>query len=188
MAVNRSQLQRRLVSRDSSGTMMCMDDGICPAKLDNLDDVMKMIGAAALLWLSARLVAAETVTLDNVDPPAEISADEPFAPAFSLEQAARSLDTAALDWQKTRACTACHTMLPYLMARPALSSISPQSAEVRHFFEEVAAGRREAMPAYSCKDLGGAVEVGIASALAMNDRQTTGKLHPLTRQALDRMW
>ncbi|MBI3864037.1 MAG: squalene--hopene cyclase [Planctomycetia bacterium] len=149
---------------------------------------MNRIGAAALVLLMVRNVAAEPITLDNVEPPAEISADEPLAPAFSLEQAARSLDTAALDWQKSRACTACHTMLPYLMARPALTTLSPQSAEVRQFFEEVVAGQREAMPAYSCKDLGGAIEIGVASALAMNDRQTTGKLHPLTRQALDRMW
>jgi squalene-hopene/tetraprenyl-beta-curcumene cyclase len=79
-------------------------------------------------------------------------------------------------------------MLPYLMARPALTKISKPAGEVRQFFEEIVAGKREAMPAYSCHDVDGAVAVGIASALALNDRQTTGELHPLTRQALDRMW
>jgi len=44
------------------------------------------------------------------------------------------------------------------------------------------------MPNYTCNDVDGAVAVGIAAAMAINDRCTTGKLHPLTRQALDRMW
>jgi squalene-hopene/tetraprenyl-beta-curcumene cyclase len=69
-----------------------------------------------------------------------------------------------------------------------LNALSPQSAEVRQFFEEIVVGKREAMPSYTCKDVGGAVAVGMAAAMAINDRWTTGKLHPLTRQALDRMW
>ena len=73
-------------------------------------------------------------------------------------------------------------------SRPALNALSPQSAEVRQFFEDVVAGKREAMPAYTCKDVDGAVAIGVASSMAFNDRWTTGKLHPLTRQALDRMW
>ncbi len=105
-----------------------------------------------------------------------------------MERTARYLDSAALHWQKTHACTACHTMLPYLMARPALNALAPQSAEVRQFFEEIVAGKRQAMPDYSCKDVDGAVAIGVASAMAINDRWATGKLHPLTRQALDRMW
>jgi squalene-hopene/tetraprenyl-beta-curcumene cyclase len=153
---------------------------------------MKSIVAWMILLVATRFVptarAAEPITLDAVESPAEIAADEPLTQAFSLEQAARSLDTAALNWQKTHACTACHTMLPYLMARPALNAFSPQSVEVRQFFEEVVAGKREAMPAYACHDVDGAVAIGVAAALALNDRLTTGQLHPLTRQALDRMW
>ncbi len=132
--------------------------------------------------------AAEPITLETVPAPAEITADEPHTKLFSPALAARSLDTAALDWQKTHACTACHTMLPYLMARPALAAISPQSIEVRQFFEDIVVGKREAMPSYSCKDVDGAVAIGIAAALAFNDKMTTGELHPLTRQALDQMW
>ena len=128
------------------------------------------------------------ITLENVEPPPAFAPDEPFAKVFSLERAARYLDNAALHWQKTHACTACHTMLPYLMARPALNAVVPQSGEVRQFFEEVVAGKREAMPDYTCNDVDGAVAIGVASAMALNDRWATGKLHPLTRQALDRMW
>ncbi len=132
--------------------------------------------------------AAEPLTLAIVEPPPEISSNEPLAGEFSLERAARALDGAALHWQKTHACTACHTMLPYLMARSALAGVSLPSGEVRQFFEEVVAGKREAMPNYTCHDIDGAVAIGVAAALALNDRGTTGKLHPLTRQALDRLW
>jgi len=146
----------------------------------------------AVLTSSRSVVGQERevrpITLENVEPPPVIAPAEPIAKVFSLERTARSLDTAALHWQKTRACTACHTMLPYLMARPALNALAPQSAEVRQFFEDVVAGKREAMPDYTCKDVDAAVAIGVASAMSLNDRGTTGKLHPLTRQALDRMW
>ena len=146
----------------------------------------------AVLTISRSVVGQEKdfrpITLENVEPPPVIAPDEPFAKVFSLERTARYLDTAALHWQKTHACTACHTMLPYLMARPALNALAPQSAEVRQFFEDVVAGKREAMPDYTCKDVDAAVAIGVASAMALNDRWATGKLHPLTRQALDRMW
>src|SRR5262245_13124111 len=56
------------------------------------------------------------LTLETVTPPRDISPDEPVAKEFSLPQAARAMDVAALHWQKSRSCTACHTMLPYLMA------------------------------------------------------------------------
>jgi squalene-hopene/tetraprenyl-beta-curcumene cyclase len=153
---------------------------------------MRTLTAYPILFLAVCLVpesrAAEPVTLATVKPPSEISPDEPKIKTFSLERAAHSLDTAALDWQKQHACTACHTMFPYLMARPALHALEPQSAEVRTFFEEIIDGKREAMPSYSCKDVGGSVSIGVATAMAINDRYMTGKLHPLTRQALDRMW
>ncbi|MBI2825916.1 MAG: squalene--hopene cyclase [Planctomycetia bacterium] len=139
-------------------------------------------------WWLAAAHAAEPATPATVESLTEIAADEPLAKSFSLELAALYLDRAALDWQKTHACIACHMMLPYMMARPALNSVRPQPPEVRQFFEEIAAGKREAMPAYECKDIDGAVAIGVASALALNDRSSTGKLHPLTRQALDRMW
>src|SRR4029434_25188 len=142
----------------------------------------------AVLLYSFALIAAEPLTLETVEAPPAISPDEPLGREFSLEQAARALDRAALHWQKTQACTACHTMLPYLMARPALVEVLRPSDEVRRFFEEVVAGKREAMPNYTCGDVDAAVAIGVAAALTLNDRATTGKLHPMTRQALDRLW
>jgi squalene-hopene/tetraprenyl-beta-curcumene cyclase len=131
---------------------------------------------------------AEPISPESIESPAVIAPNEPRAKEFSPQRAARYLDNAALDWQNTHACTACHTMFPYLIARPVLGNVTPRSAEVRQFFEEIVAGKREAMPDYSCQDVDGAVAIGVASAMALNDRWVTGELHPLTRQALDHMW
>jgi squalene-hopene/tetraprenyl-beta-curcumene cyclase len=68
--------------------------------------------------------------------------------------------------------------------------------EVRRFLEErVAAWDRGGKGAGYLKGEGplkiseGVTEVvAIAATLALHDAQTTGKLHPRTRQALDRMW
>jgi len=144
-----------------------------------------LITSASMLAGSAR--AWDRLALDNVPAPAPLVAEEPLARSFSLESAARSLDVGALHWQKTRKCAACHTLVPYLMARPSLAAVSPEPPEVRRFFETVVEKRLEAEPALP-KDAVAAVTLEVAVALAFHDRATTGKLHPLTRQALDRMW
>ena len=142
---------------------------------------------AAVLILSSSAKAGGRLTIENVPAPAPLVAEEPLAGAFSLERAAQSLDTGALHWQKTRKCAACHTMVPYLMSRPALAAVSPEPPEVRRFFETIVEKRLEAEPALP-KDGVTSVVLEVAVALAFHDRATTGKLHPLTRQALDRMW
>lgn len=112
-----------------------------------------------------------------------ISRDEPLADGLSLARAAGYLDRATEDWQKTRGCATCHTNLAYLMARPVLESIVPAPPTARAFVEEMVAARWE--------DVGprwDAEVVAVAAALAANDARTTGKLHPLTRAALDKMW
>ena len=63
---------------------------------------------------------------------------------------------------------------------------SPAMAEVRRFFEERVAhwddAEKEAKPRWDAE------VVSTAAALAMNDAATAGKLHPRTREALDRVW
>lgn len=144
----------------------------------------------ALLILSclpAVVGAGEPLSLANVPEPVPLSADEPLATEFSLERAAQSLDITALHWQKTRQCAACHTLPPYLAARPLLAAISPEPPEVRAFFEKIVTERLEPEPVLP-KDGIAAVTVEVAIALAFHDRATTGKLHPRTREELDRMW
>jgi squalene-hopene/tetraprenyl-beta-curcumene cyclase len=59
-------------------------------------------------------------------------------------------------------------------------------AEVRGFFEERVAHWDDAEK--GAKPRWDAEVVSTAAALAMNDFASTGKLHPRTRQALDRVW
>ena len=125
----------------------------------------------------------DLVTLANVADPSQITADEPMADAFSAEKAARYLDTAALHWQKSRNCVACHVNMGYMFARPALSSVLPDSGEVRDLFEEYASKRWKEKPPRNHQEI-----VVVASGLAFNDLQTTGRLSPITRQTFKVMW
>jgi squalene-hopene/tetraprenyl-beta-curcumene cyclase len=137
---------------------------------------------------AARLSAEEPATLDNVTldnaaDPGPNRLDEPLADRFSLTDAVRFLDSAALTWQKQRQCFTCHTNYAYLYARPLVSSDAPAHAQVRRFAEELVEQRwPEKGPRWDAE------VVATAAALAYNDAATTRKLHPLTRTALDRMW
>ena len=143
----------------------------------------------AVVWvlLSGSSGAGDGLTLDNVAAPPPVTEDEPLAAGFSLERATHALDTTALHWQKTRRCAACHTMTPYLMARPLLAAVSPELPETRRFFETIVERSLEAEPGLP-KDGVTAVVIEVAAALAFHDGATTGKLHPMTRRELERMW
>jgi squalene-hopene/tetraprenyl-beta-curcumene cyclase len=115
------------------------------------------------------------------------SADEPVAQAYSKEKAAEFLDGVAVSWTRQRKCGTCHTNYNYMLARPALGdSSNPAMGEIRAFFE----GR---VAHWDDKEAGAKPRwdtevVATAVALACNDAATSGRLHPLTRRALDKMW
>ena len=126
--------------------------------------------------------AAERVTLSNVADPGENRRDEPLAESFSLEKAVTFMDSAALSWQKQRQCFTCHTNYAHLYARTALDASEPAALEVRKYAEELIAKRwEENGPRWDAE------VVATGAALAFNDAATTGRLHPLTRKALDRL-
>lgn len=147
---------------------------------------MRKIAAVLVLSFlpSASLTRADEPTvLANVQDPGANRLDEPLAGEFSLQRATNFLDAASLTWQKERKCFTCHTNYAYLYARPMVSSAAPAHAEVRKFAEELVSVRwKDAGPRWDAE------VIATAAALAFNDRQTTGKLHPLTREALDRIW
>ncbi len=129
------------------------------------------------------VVSAEDITSDNAVDPGPNLPKEAVAAEFSLERATDFLDSAALNWQNERDCLTCHTNMAYLFARPGVSSEGPAHAGVRRFVES--------LPTKVWPDDGptsDAEVVAAAAALAFNDAATTGKLHPATRTALDRMW
>jgi len=141
-----------------------------------------LIAGTMVLLLSVPILSAdEGITLDNVVSPGPNRADEPFAEEFSMQQAVRFLDSAALTWQKERKCFACHSNYALLMARPAITHDARGHRQIRQAAEFLATHPRKT--GYASTEA-----VMVASVLAQNDAATTGKLHPATRQALDRIW
>ncbi len=135
-----------------------------------------------IVWLAVLPAAAKA------DQPTPNSPTEPRADKFSPARAATFLDSVALNWTEQRKCGTCHTNYVYLMARPALKDVPwPSMNKVRDFFEKRVANWNNKADK-SNKPRWDAEVVATAVTLAFNDAQTTGKLHPLTRKALDRMW
>jgi len=150
---------------------------------------MKTVPGCFAVLLTATFVSAVEpglLTLDNVPDAEDIVADEPVRQAYSAELAARYLDTASLNWQKSRKCATCHTNMSYLMVRPALGSVLRDSGEVREFFESYYLERwqqgKKPLP------VGTYQPVVVGAALAFNDAQTSGELSETTRKTLDTMW
>ena len=148
--------------------------------------------ALRLLALGSALLAAAAsagepaplaeVTLANVVEPAANAADEPVA-EFSLARGKHFLDSAALAWQKNRDCMTCHTNYLHLLARPALGTDDEAHRTVRKYAEDLVTSRwQEKGPRWDAE------VVMSALVLAYNDLLTTRKLHPVARQALDKMW
>jgi squalene-hopene/tetraprenyl-beta-curcumene cyclase len=139
-------------------------------------------GALAVALLSSG------VNVVRADPPPEqvefvpAEPDEPLAPEFSLKLAAQSLDSTALEWQKENKCCQCHANFMYLIARPVLADVLPPPPDVRDLFEYLVGEKWEK------QGLRYPSEAMVVSVpLAFHDRQTTGRLHPLTRKGLERM-
>lgn len=152
---------------------------------------MKPIARRAAVWLAPLLAvwfvtpsgasAEEPLTVENVPPAGENRPDEPVRGEFSLDAAVRFLDVATLNWQKDRKCFACHTDYAFLFTRPLVSWKTPVHEAIRAKLENLAEHPRDVK--YRVTEA-----VMVASVLAQNDALTTGKLHPTTQKALDRMW
>ena len=150
---------------------------------------MRFALSLVTLWTVFPALATTAFAETPIDfpKPTANSAEEPHAPSLSLPAAASFLDAAAVNWTRERKCATCHTNVPYLFARGALKDTPSEGAAiVRRFFEDRAAHwddeAKESKPRFDAE------VVVTAVSLAFHDAQTTGKLHPLTRKTLDRMW
>jgi squalene-hopene/tetraprenyl-beta-curcumene cyclase len=151
------------------------------------------MGVVVLLAAALGPLAGMARAEDKPEPfpkPAASKPDEPKA-ALSLARAGEFLDGATLAWTREKKCGSCHTSYPYLMARPMLGDPkAPALLQMRTFFEDRivnwdVGGKGARLP----EGTEGVTEVvATAATLAFHDAQSTGKLHPLTRLALDRMW
>lgn len=140
------------------------------------------------LWIAlAGLGVAVAAVAEEKPRPGPNRADEPRTATASLTRGAAFLDAASLAWTESRKCGTCHTNAPHLMARPTLGlPASAEEATVRTFFEERV--RHWDRGGKGDKPRWDAEVVVTAATLAVHDAGSGGKLHPLTRQALDRMW
>ncbi|HZZ79441.1 MAG TPA: hypothetical protein VFE62_13035 [Gemmataceae bacterium] len=144
---------------------------------------MNRIILIAGLALLAPVAHADEPSLKKFTPPAKSSKDEPIAKQFSMAKAVDFLDNIALDWTQNRGCFSCHSNLSYLYARPTVSANAPAHADIRRSLEELVTKRwPDKKPRWDAE------VVVAAAALAHNDANTTKKLHPVTKTALDRMW
>ena len=130
----------------------------------------------------ASLLLSLAFAAPDVPVPEPTKPTEAMAKSFSAAKAAEYLDGVGVGWTRDRKCITCHTNMPYLMARPLLPGDAGWK-EVREFLEkDVASWSKNGKPR------GEAYVVATAFAMAFNDAQNGGKLHDLTRDALDRMW
>jgi squalene-hopene/tetraprenyl-beta-curcumene cyclase len=144
--------------------------------------IQGLVICAAILSVGSLLLRADdTVTTENAVDPSPNRADEPLIEKFSFPSAVRFIDSVALTWHKQRRCFACHSDYVFLLARPAVNPKAPAHATIRQALEDLAENPRQTD--YSVTEA-----VMVASILAQNDAATTGKLHPSTRKALDRIW
>jgi len=125
--------------------------------------------------------AEEPLTLENVMPLEANRPDEPIRDEFSGDAAVRFLDAVALNWKKDRKCFACHSDYAFFFTRPLAGWKVPAHEQLRAKLEHLAENPRRVK--YQVTE-----RVMVASMLAQNDALTTGKLHPITRKALDRIW
>lgn len=148
----------------------------------------------AFLLLIGITEANSQVSGDNAPFPklAPTQANEPFAPKLSLEKGAEYLDRSAIGWLKEYECSSCHSSYSFLMARPMLGDFNaPALIQIKSFVDgRINGWDKNGIGLGLPKDDDEAVTeiVGAAATLAFFDAQTTGKLQPTTRKALDRMW
>jgi squalene-hopene/tetraprenyl-beta-curcumene cyclase len=140
------------------------------------------------LFLSVSVAVAETPV--NYPRPISNKPTEPLAAKLALAKTAAFLDGVAVNWTRDRNCGTCHTNYPYVLARPLLKDAlhegqAPACDEVRAYFERRVAnwdrGEKGDAPRWPAEVVATAATLAIADAY-------TGKMHPRTRQALDRMW
>ena len=143
--------------------------------------------ALALFTMINATRESQAGDLESIKAPAGVSSREAINHVASMASAAKYLDERSLAWTRERKCGSCHTNYPYLIARPVLNEHgSAAMSEVRRFFEERANHWDDKVK--DAKPKWDAEVVSTAAALALNDASTSGKLAPVTRKALDRIW
>ncbi len=131
--------------------------------------------------------AADPSTAEAPAKSAPDTADEALRGTFSLEAAAGYLDRRA--HLSENSCYACHSTFTYLPARSVIDPLAPEVMETRVMLERFLTKLHDPAEAPTVKTSHiPRVRLLAALELARHDAATTGKLAPITRQALDHVW
>jgi squalene-hopene/tetraprenyl-beta-curcumene cyclase len=132
------------------------------------------------------IVAAWLLALALAQDPPDVGPNEPGEPIakeFSLDRGRKFMEDVSLQWQRERKCVTCHTNFAYLTTGSVYSAERPAYLAVRKFVEDLVNERWVAKgPRWDAEVLVAAM------GLAVSDAEGGGKLQPVTRKALDRMW
>ena len=116
------------------------------------------------------------------------TAGEEFIDTFSASKAGAYLDLRRHNVEGK--CYACHSSGAYMASRPLIDPLAPGVMETRVMMQRNAADFTAKPPMDRIKS--GPVEragqILSAVEMARHDAVSTGKLHPLTRKALDHIW
>lgn len=147
---------------------------------------------AGITWAPIRGAGPAGPVEDAFPPPEKTRADEPLAKTVSLAKGAEYIDRAAIAWLHRQNCSSCHSSYSQVMARAVLGDLkAPALARIKGFMEERVAGWDRGGPGkgFPAEEDEAATEVvATAVTLAFHDGATGGRLGPITRKALDRMW
>ena len=153
--------------------------------------LITLLGAGCLSALPT-LAAAEPKTDDpyHLQPSPNSTQDtagEPFTDKFSPQAAAAYLDSRAHLVEKN--CFACHSTFTYLPGRSVIDPLAAGAMETRVLLERFTAKclDKTQLPQVKTSHVN-QVRILAALELARHDAVTTGRLQPLTRQALDHIW
>jgi squalene-hopene/tetraprenyl-beta-curcumene cyclase len=132
------------------------------------------------------MIASLLLVVASLQDPVDVGPNEPNEPIakeFSLERGRKFMDDVSLQWQRERKCVTCHTNFAYLTTGASYAGDRAAYGLIRKFTEDLVRERWETKgPRWDAEVLVAAM------GLAISDADGNGKLHPLTRKALDRMW
>jgi squalene-hopene/tetraprenyl-beta-curcumene cyclase len=116
------------------------------------------------------------------------TAGEEFMKTFSASKAGAYLDLRSHNIESN--CYACHSSGAYMAARPLIDPLAAGVMETRVMMQRYAADFTSKPPMDRMKSgpVDRAGQILSAVAMARHDAVSTGKLHPLTRKALDHIW
>ena len=166
--------------------------------------VLVMVGAALLagLILLASVASFPCAAMSGAEPAATPAgqgaatnrpglasaktAEEPLLDRFSPVKAAEFLD--AKRQVDEKGCLTCHGTYSYLVVKPLFASSRKTYREARLALEKDVVKQTSLGAQTNLAGMPVVYAVMGAATLAQLDAATTGKLQPLTREALDRMW